>query len=240
MDFNPHHSLYLENLFSDRTFRYRKSIIITSFTLILVQVLDIVPTQITNLGISLEKTDQQTLLIILFLVNLYFLISFIIFSIVDFSRHKINLESSMLKYYLSQYEWLHSRKREMTDLDQDLNQLKQVDDVEEEINEIETLLNEIEELQKESRYSSTIDSKWSKLKEKKQKVDKYFKNSSKNKLIINSMDELFEGSSKQLEYVQKYEDEFIVKHASKLSKFSWFFFAIVPLGLFIYSSYLVL
>ena len=239
MEFNPHYSKYLENLFSERTFNYRKSIVITSFLLILIQLLDIVPTEITTFGISLSETNQEQLLSILFFANLYFIISFAIFALIDFSKQRINTSTSMLKYYLAQLNWIRERKKHIDSLNENLNELRDIDEIEKDVEKFKKLINEVDQLQSESHYSSELESKWDELKELRKKLDKYLGKKSENEKVAKDIKKLFGATSTQYKYIKKFEDDFLIKHVNKLNIVSWIYFIAIPILLFGYSTYLV-
>src|SRR5438105_3571803 len=69
----------LKDALSDNTRRERRSLLLASFVSIIIAKVGLVPTEITNLGITFSDVDRSILLKAVGLVVGYFLVAFVIY-----------------------------------------------------------------------------------------------------------------------------------------------------------------
>lgn len=93
-EYNPE-GAYVKDPISNVTRKVRKSLLVVSLLGITIPQTALIPTRITTLGVDLTQADQETLYLILSLIIVYFLFSFIVYSISDFIRWRIALLSAV-------------------------------------------------------------------------------------------------------------------------------------------------
>lgn len=237
--FDAFHSKYLENLFSDKSFNYRKSLVLTSVFLILAIKVGLVPSEISTFGVKLNGTDQRMLLRIGFWVNSYFFLSFSIFSVLDYWRHVVSVNTSMYKYYFElfnrlqqdkdlqskKYREIQKNKKSFEDFDFDAEMKLQ-----------SALLKEIGNMTNSSGFLGEYAAKLNEAKERQDRINNWVKLNSENNIIIDEMGEVLENTSLVMSQRNRFENNFFQKNADKISYLFWAYYFIVPFGLYLYSA----
>ena len=98
---------FVDEIFKDITQKKRKFLLVYSLILIAVIKGEVVPSKIPSLGIDLSLTNQNSLLLFLGVIVLYFIIGFAIYSLSDYFSWKINFISSVAEYFRETGELSH-------------------------------------------------------------------------------------------------------------------------------------